>query len=168
MSDPWLPVRPLGRCPEDGRETEETTMATDTTEARIHALVEERSAALRRKDAKGVVACQAADHVLYSLAPPLRVDDPGTAGLDDWFATWDGPIGYEVHDLGITADGGVAFCHGLAHLTGTKTDGEGADVWFRITLGLRRTADGWVIVHEHESVPFYMDGSLRAAVDLKP
>ncbi|WP_446719495.1 hypothetical protein [Inquilinus sp. OTU3971] len=33
---------------------------------------------------------------------------------------------------------------------------------------MRRAADGWVIVHEHESVPFYMDGSLRAAVDLKP
>ena len=24
------------------------------------------------------------------------------------------------------------------------------------------------IVHEHESVPFYMDGSFRAAIDLKP
>ena len=24
------------------------------------------------------------------------------------------------------------------------------------------------IVHEHQSVPYYMDGSVRAAVDLKP
>jgi ketosteroid isomerase-like protein len=26
----------------------------------------------------------------------------------------------------------------------------------------------WRIVHDHSSVPFYMDGSYRAAVDLKP
>jgi PhnB protein len=26
----------------------------------------------------------------------------------------------------------------------------------------------WKIVHEHSSTPFYMDGSYRAAVDLKP
>ncbi len=138
------------------------------SEAEIRTLIEARSAALRRKDAKGVVARQADDFVLYSLAPPLRTAESGPEGLDAWFATWRGPIGYEIHDLGIAADGDVAFCHGLARLTGTKTDGEKPDVWFRLTLGLRRAADGWVIVHEHESVPFYMDGSLRAAVDLKP
>ncbi|MGO1080485.1 YybH family protein [Inquilinus sp. CA228] len=143
-------------------------MAANTTEARIHALVGERSAALRRKDAKSVVACQAADYVLYSLAPPLRTEEAGTEGLEAWFATWRGPIGYEIHDLGIAAGGDVAFCHGFARMTGTKTDGESVELWFRVTLGLRRAADGWTIVHEHESVPFYMDGSLRAAVDLKP
>jgi hypothetical protein len=26
----------------------------------------------------------------------------------------------------------------------------------------------WAIVHEHVSVPFYMDGSYKAAIDLKP
>ncbi|WP_026869279.1 YybH family protein [Inquilinus limosus] len=138
------------------------------SEAPIRALIEERAAALRRKDAKGVVACQAADYVLYSLAPPLRTIDSGAEGLEAWFATWQGPIGYEVHNLDITADGGIAFCHGFARMSGTKTDGEAVDLWFRLTLGLRRTAEGWTIVHEHESVPFYMDGSLRAAVDLKP
>lgn len=137
-------------------------------EAEILALVEEHAAALHRKDAQGVVACRAVDPVLFTLAPPLRVDDPGTAGLDAWFATWDGPIGYEVHDLRIAADGAVGFCHGFARMTGTKTDGVKVDLWFRITLGLRRTEEGWAIVHEHDSVPFYMDGSLRAAVDLKP
>jgi PhnB protein len=146
---------------------EEMTRQHDN-EARIHALIEEHAAALRRKDARGVVACQAADPVLFSLAPPLRVGDTGPEGLDAWFATWDGPIGYELHDLRIAADGDVGFCHGFARMTGTKADGAKVDLWFRITLGLRRTGEGWAIVHEHESVPFYMDGSLRAAVDLKP
>jgi PhnB protein len=139
--------------------------------AEIRALIEERAAALRRKDAKGFVARQAADYGLYSLysmGSPLAADQASIEGLEAWFATWQGPIGYEIHELGIAADGDVAFCHGLARMSGTKTDGETVDLWFRLTLGLRRAADGWAIVHEHESVPFTMDGSLRAAVDLKP
>jgi PhnB protein len=53
-------------------------------------------------------------------------------------------------------------------MTGTKTDGERVDLWFRFTVGLRRTAVGWQITHEHESTPFYMDGSGLAATDLTP
>jgi ketosteroid isomerase-like protein len=41
-------------------------------------------------------------------------------------------------------------------------------MWFRVTLGLRRIDGKWLVTHEHSSVPFYMDGSLRAAVDLNP
>jgi ketosteroid isomerase-like protein len=36
---------------------------------------------------------------------------------------------------------------------------------------LKETRDehgAWKIAHEHTSVPFYMDGSFRAAIDLKP
>jgi PhnB protein len=53
-------------------------------------------------------------------------------------------------------------------MQGTKTDGTAVDLWFRGTLVLRRTDGGWKIVHEHESVPFYMDGSFGAAIDLAP
>jgi ketosteroid isomerase-like protein len=38
----------------------------------------------------------------------------------------------------------------------------------RATVSLRRHQGGWQIVHEHTSVPFYMDGSLRPAFDLQP
>ena len=54
------------------------------------------------------------------------------------------------------------------HLTGSRTSGEQTDVWVRQTFCLRRVNGAWRIVHEHASVPFYMDGSYRAAVDLKP
>ena len=42
------------------------------------------------------------------------------------------------------------------------------DIWFRATMGLRKTGGRWLIVHDHSSVPFYMDGSYRAAMDLQP
>jgi ketosteroid isomerase-like protein len=38
----------------------------------------------------------------------------------------------------------------------------------RATVGLRRIGGRWQVTHEHSSVPFYMDGSYRAAVDLQP
>jgi ketosteroid isomerase-like protein len=38
----------------------------------------------------------------------------------------------------------------------------------RATIGCRKVGNTWLITHEHASVPFYMDGSDRAALDLKP
>jgi PhnB protein len=38
----------------------------------------------------------------------------------------------------------------------------------RATVGCRKIADRWKVTHEHSSVPFYMDGSYKAAVDLRP
>ena len=123
--------------------------------------------ALRNKDAAGVTACQADDMVLYGLAPPL-VSGAGARSLQAWFDTWDGPIGYDFVDVTVAVGGDIAFSHGLSHMTGTKTDGEVVDLWFRHTLGLRRQDGGWKVVHEHESVPFLMDGSFKAALNLKP
>ena len=47
-------------------------------------------------------------------------------------------------------------------------DGEKTELWFRHTMGFRKIGNEWKIAHEHESVPFYMDGSFRAAIDLQP
>ncbi len=123
------------------------------------------------KDADGVMSHYAADNVMFILAPPLhytRDNSPGKKGVEEWFSTCRGPIGYDVRDLTIAIGNDVAFCHSLNRMSGTKTDGENVDLWFRETLGLRKIDDKWKIAHQHESVPFYMDGSYKAAVDLKP
>jgi ketosteroid isomerase-like protein len=141
-------------------------LATD--EIAIRSLIDAWTRALRAKDAEAVTACQADDVVYYSLAPPLGTTGPDTAGLKAWFDTWAGPIGYDLPELEMAVGGDVAFGHGLAHMSGAKTDGEVVDLWFRLTLGLRRRGEAWAIVHEHDSVPFLMDGSFRAATALKP
>ena len=138
-----------------------------TSEAAIRNLIDQRADALRARDVDGVVSCRTADYAQYSLAPPLsHVSDPGS--LSAWFATWRGPIGTEVRDLTIVVSGDSAYSFGLSHMTGTKISGEEVDLWFRETLGFRKAGRSWKIAHEHSSVPFYMDGSFRAAVDLKP
>ena len=58
--------------------------------------------------------------------------------------------------------------YGLGHMTGTKTDGEKADLWTRVTVGFGAATGDGQITHQHTSVPFLMDGSFKAAVDLKP
>jgi PhnB protein len=37
-----------------------------------------------------------------------------------------------------------------------------------MTTALARTPEGWRVVHDHVSVPFYMDATERAALDLEP
>jgi hypothetical protein len=50
----------------------------------------------------------------------------------------------------------------------SETGWRKVSLWMRSTLCFRRNEDGWRIAHAHTSVPFHMDGSFRAAVDLQP
>jgi ketosteroid isomerase-like protein len=137
-------------------------------ESEIAKVVEAWAEGIRHKDVDAVARCFAKDPVGFYLAPPLQADEPLRENLAGWFATFDGSIGYDIKDLVISASGDIAWCHALNRLTGMKTDGERTDLWFRLTLGLKRIGDDWKIAHAHESVPFQMDGSGKAALDLEP
>lgn len=141
-------------------------------EAQIRALLEDRAAALRAKDAPAVLSHYAPDTVKFDLAPPLRTAGPAALdkrALEGWFASWWGPLGYELRDFQVVTGGDLAFCHGFARISGTKVENDQkVKVWVRETVCLAKAGGMWKIRHEHSSVPFYMDGSLRAAVDLKP
>lgn len=136
-------------------------------EGKIRATIDARANVIRGKKVEGVQACFTEDSVGFYLAPPLRQSSL-KEDLAGWFSTWHGSIGYEMRDLAITSGGDIAYCHSLSHLTGTRTDGERTDVWYRETLCFRKIGGQYLIAHVHESVPIYMDGTLRAAIDLKP
>ncbi len=144
---------------------------TTSDEAQIRALLRDRSEAIRDKDAERVLGAYAPAAVLYDLAPPLGVQgdrEEGRARLESWFSTWASPIEYDLHGFTVDVGGDLALAHGLLRIGGLKTDGSAVEVWVRQTVGLRRAGSGWAIAHEHTSVPFLMDGSFRAAVDLVP
>lgn len=147
-----------------------TETAKATAEAEIRELVENWLKAVRAKDVNGVMSHYAADILLFDLAPPLqyRGADAYRKNWEEWFLTFRGSIGYEIRDLSITASDDVAFCHSLNRISGTRTNGEETDTWVRATVGCRKIEGKWIVTHEHISVPFYMDGSYKAAVDLKP
>ena len=141
-----------------------------SSDAEIRALIDDWARAVRAKDVEAVMRHYSADVVAFDLAPPLRYAgaDALRASLAAWFRTFRGPVGYDIRDLDVTAGEDVAFCRSLNRISGTRTDGETTDVWVRATVGLRKIDGAWKVTHEHASVPFYMDGSYRAAVDLKP
>ncbi len=140
-------------------------------EARIRQLLDDYADAICARDAKAAHEPYSDALVCFDLAPPLVFEgddalDP--AQMQAWMETWSGPIENEARDLRIVIGGDVAFAHALRRMKGTKQDGEKVDLWFRATCGLRKEKGEWKIVHLHNSVPFYMGGSLRAATDLEP
>jgi ketosteroid isomerase-like protein len=147
------------------------TMARyNSDEVQIRELIDRWAGAIRDKNIEAAVTHYARDILLYDLAPPLvhRGVDMYKKELAEWFATFQGAVGFEVHDLSITVGDGAAFATSLNHITGKRANGEQTDVWVRATIGFARKDGGWKATHEHFSVPFYMDGSDKAAVDLKP
>jgi ketosteroid isomerase-like protein len=90
------------------------------------------------------------------------------ARLQKWFATWEGPIVSEPVERTVAVDGDVAYAYGLQRMTGTKIDGTEVELFFRATACFRRDNGRWRITHMHNSVPFAMDGSDKALLDLKP
>ena len=142
--------------------------ARDADAAAIRTILERMATALRDKDADGFAALYAPDAWIADLAPPLARQGQNRAELDAWLQSWDGPMTLDTRDVRLSIGGGTAFCASLMCMRGRKTDGTDVDLWFRNTLCFEKTDGHWRIVHEHASVPFHMDGSLRAAVDLQP
>ena len=146
--------------------------APSSDEIQIRQMMADRATAMRAGDANAVVAQYAAEIVSFDLAPPLQHLGPevvDAAGLRAWFSGFQGPIDYEITQLHVTAGADVAFSHSLNRLTATPQGmAQPFTLWFRSTVCLRKLGGEWLIAHQHNSTPFYMDGSFRAALDLEP
>jgi uncharacterized protein (TIGR02246 family) len=139
------------------------------SENEIRDLLTERTAAMSAKDPERLVAGYAPQAVKFDLAPPLRTTGASAEYLTKWFATFDSPVTYEYTDVEVTVSGDLAFTTALAKMSAVPVGmSEPFTLWFRSTLAFRRADGVWRIVHEHSSTPFHMDGSFRAAIDLRP
>lgn len=138
-------------------------------EADIRDLVESMLKANHDKNATAFAAPFERDAAVFNLAPPLIHRGIDLKEKQAWYDSWATPVDLESCDLRVTVSGDLAFCHGYLRMTGTKKGAEGAvSFWMRETLCLERKGSEWKIVHEHTSVPFYMDGTFRPAFDLQP
>ena len=156
-----LAIRGLSFADEDNE--------SGTAEQELRELVEERVAAVRTKDPTPLADRQDPDIVIFDVLPPLYSRGGGAVveKTRAWFDSYAGDIGYEVHDLRVTADGDVGFCSFLYHVNGTLTGGDDVDMWVRATLCCRRRDGRWLITHDHESVPFD-PASGQALISLAP
>lgn len=134
----------------------------------IRAIIAAIEAAHHAKDAASIARHYAPDAIIADLAPPLRRRGFDMSATQAWLEGWDGPVELTTQGIEIKVGGDLAVCHGLLHTRARTRSGEQAAWWSRMTVVLARSPTGWRIIHEHSSVPFHMDGSFRAAVDLEP
>jgi ketosteroid isomerase-like protein len=138
-------------------------------EMEIRALMDGIHRAHHDKKAATITEPYASDAAVFSLAPPLAHRGRDLRETQEWLDTWATPVEIEARDMNVTISGDFAFANGFLRLHGTKRGAENpVDFWMRETLCFERRFGAWRIVHEHTSVPFYMDGSLRPAFDLRP
>ena len=121
----------------------------------IKELIEKWSAAVRDEDIDGILAHHAHDIVMFDVPPPLQ-----SKGIEAYKKTWDlffssakKPIEFHFTELEITASDSVAFCHGIGHCVDVRPDGIKENLEFRLTIGLLKVHEQWVITHEHHSLP---------------
>lgn len=148
---------------------ESSTQQASKDRSAILAVIDRMSKAHHDKSVAVFAAAYNPGAAIFNLAPPLVHHGIDPTEKQAWFDTWEGPITIEPRDFRITVSGDTAFAYGYMRLSGIKI---GADqpvnFWMRETLCLQRKEDKWHIVHEHASVPFYMDETLHPAFDLQP
>lgn len=142
-------------------------MKETTHDPEIAAVMEEIRQGLLKRDAPAIARAYAANAVIFDLAPPLA-HPMDVEQLEKWLEGWAGPVDQKVQDFQLTVQGDLAVGHGFVHVSAPTNSGEEAAWWMRLTVCLTRQSGPWKVTHEHTSVPFYMDGSYRAAIDLSP
>jgi uncharacterized protein (TIGR02246 family) len=144
-------------------------MTKTNVEHELRAIIETRAKAVKAGDVDAMMAALADDVVTFDVVSPLRRDGKAASRerAEAWIASFEGRIDWESSDVVVTSDGDVAFSHALSHVIGKQKTGATVDMWFRTTLGFRRTRDRWLIVHEHSSAPFD-PASGQASLGLKP
>ena len=132
------------------------TNMTDTkeNEIQIRKLVENWAKAVRNKDIETILAHHSADIVMYDVPKPFQ-----SVGLDAYRKTWDTFFAFtklgvfDIQELHVVADENVAFCFAAMKCADKSNSAEFVELDFRLTIGLKKIANEWTIVHEHHSVP---------------
>ena len=129
-------------------------MSSDETD--IRALIERWTAAVHGGDLDTVLADHADDIVMFDVPPP----DNGVRGIAAYRATWP-PFfewqakgaSFELVELDVVAGSDVAFAYALLRCGMPEELEKDPDNRLRLTLGLRKDDERWVVVHEHHSFP---------------
>lgn len=129
--------------------------AKTTAEAEIRNLIEKWAMAVRNENLDGILANHSPDTLLFDVPPP-----PQSKGIEAYKKSWDvffpwfqGSGIFEVNELNITAGADVAFATALIRCAGTESNGDKTKLEVRLTVGYRKIADQWTVMHEHHSVP---------------
>jgi ketosteroid isomerase-like protein len=117
--------------------------------------IDDLAQAIRDKNVSQLLTFYAADVVAFDVRPPL--DTSGVAAyrqnFEHWFASFEGPLGFELHNLRVVPGESAAFCHYLALVTGARSADRKSGYWVRGTTCFERRDGEWLVTHEHISMP---------------
>jgi ketosteroid isomerase-like protein len=123
--------------------------------AEVRSLFDSQHEAIRIKDLDRLMSHYSPDVVYFDVVPPLQY--AGAAALhgrfSEWFDAYGGAINLDVRDLTILTSGDMAVAHWLSRARGTLKDGREVGSWVRATSCCHRSDHGWLITHEHISLP---------------
>jgi uncharacterized protein (TIGR02246 family) len=120
----------------------------------IRDLIERWAVAVHHGDLPTVLADHATDIVMFDVPPP----EQGVRGLEAYRDTWPGFFEwqasgavFDIQSLEVTAGADVAFASALLRC-GTPAEFQRDPAHrLRLTIGLRKMDDRWVVTHEHHS-----------------
>ncbi len=127
-----------------------------TDEQQIRALIEHWTTAVHDGDMDTVLADHASDIVMFDVPPP----DEGVRGIDAYRKTWpefvewqaSGAV-FELESLDVVAGADVAFAYALLRCGTPASLASRPAQRLRLTLGLRKADERWIVAHEHHSFP---------------
>jgi ketosteroid isomerase-like protein len=132
--------------------------ATTSIEATLRKRIDELAQAIRDKDLDRLMTLYAPDVVVFDVRPPL--DTHGAAAyrqnFERWFASFEGPLSFELNNLRVAPGESTAFCHYLALVVGARPGGRKSGYWARGTTCFERRDGEWLVTHEHISMPSSM------------
>jgi uncharacterized protein (TIGR02246 family) len=124
-------------------------------EAAIVDLVESWARAVRTGDFDGILANHSSDILMFDVPPPVQ-----SKGIEKYKQTWDLFFSwaqdsgvFDIIEMSVTAGNDVAFVTAIMRCAGWEPTGEKTELRFRLTIGLRKIDDHWVVTHEHHSLP---------------
>ncbi|HET9474327.1 MAG TPA: nuclear transport factor 2 family protein, partial [Steroidobacteraceae bacterium] len=120
--------------------------------------IEALAQAVRDKDLDQLMTFYDRDVEVFDLRASLNVVGASAYrnNLEQWFDSFEGPLGFEFHSLRVAPGEPTAFCHYLALITGARPGGRISGYWVRGTTGFERRGDEWLVTHEHISQPAAM------------
>jgi uncharacterized protein (TIGR02246 family) len=127
-----------------------------TDEQQIRDLVERWATAAHDGDLDAVLADHADDIVMFDVPPPQQ----GARGIAAYRDTWPGFFQWQAQgatfdllELDITAGSDVGYAWALLRCGTAQDHAAHPNRRLRLTLGLRKERDRWVVAHEHHSFP---------------
>jgi ketosteroid isomerase-like protein len=129
--------------------------ASSQDEMEIGALIDRWVAAIRAENREAIRAEHDSEILMFDVPPPFL-----SQGMDAYMATWElffsraeRAASFGLRDVKVTAGKDVGFATATGRCVDFDAAGKRDELAFRLTMGFRKIAGRWRIVHEHHSVP---------------